>query len=239
MNSEGYIMKIVEYFGCNNLIIEFNDERKTKIKSATKHLLDGRIKNPFHKSVYGIGYIGDIKTIDKKSYKIWNDMLKRCYKIYNENKDTTYRDCSVDEEWHNYSNFKRWFDENYYEIDGETMCLDKDILNKGNKIYSSDNCIFVTKGINGLFTKRNAKRGECLLGVYKKKNGYCAEISTCIKENKRKRIIKSGFKSEDDAFLFYKEEKEKHIKNVADMYIKEIPQKLYNALYSYQVERTD
>ena len=69
--------------------------------------------------MYGIGYIGHTKDIERKSYKIWNDMLKRCYTVYNENKDVSYRSCVVSSEWHSYSNFKKWFDENYYEVDNE------------------------------------------------------------------------------------------------------------------------
>ena len=239
LNSEGYVMTIVEYFGCNDLTIEFNDYRKTRIKSTTKHLSDGMIKNPYDKSVYGIAYIGNTKNIDRRSYKTWNDMLKRCYVIYNDKKDITYRDCEVCEEWLNYTNFKNWYDENYYKIDGEIMNLDKDIILKGNKIYSPNACVFVPKGINGLFTKRNLDRGEYPIGVHKSKNYFSVEVSTCIREKSRKRITKSGFNNTNDAFLFYKQEKEKYIKRVADMYKKEIPQKLYDAMYSYQVERTD
>ena len=31
----------------------------------------------------------------------------------------------------------KWISENYYEVPGEKMCLDKDILKKGNKIYTT------------------------------------------------------------------------------------------------------
>lgn len=39
------------------------------------------------------------------------------------------------------------------------MALDKDILNKGNKVYCPENCIFVPRRINNLFTKSNRVRG--------------------------------------------------------------------------------
>lgn len=239
LSSEGYTMTIVEYVGYKNLTIEFNDKRHTRIKSNTYHLTDGKIKNPYHKSVYGIGYIGHTKDIERKSYKTWNDMLKRCYTVYNENKDVSYRDCIVDAEWHDYSNFKKWFDENYYEVKNEKMCLDKDILNKGNKIYSQNTCIFVPKAINSLFTNRKRFRGEYPIGVYGGKKMFSVEISTCIREKSRKRILKGGFSSPMDAFLYYKKEKEKYIKKVADMYKEEIPQKLYDAMYKYEVEESD
>ena len=45
-----------------------------------------------------------------------------------------YLDVTVCEEWHNFQNFAKWFYENYYEISGEKMRLDKDILIKGNKM---------------------------------------------------------------------------------------------------------
>ena len=46
--------------------------------------------------------------------------------------------------------------------------LDKDILVKGNKIYSPDTCCFVPKEVNTVFTKRQSKRGDYPIGVIKK-----------------------------------------------------------------------
>ena len=59
----------------------------------------------------------------------------------------------------------KWIENNYYEIEGETMCLDKDILCKGNKIYSRDTCVFVPQRINSLFTKCDNARGDNPIGV--------------------------------------------------------------------------
>ena len=85
-------------------------------------------------------------------------MLERCYDTEHSYKFPTYENCIVCDEWLNYQNFARWFDINYYEIEGEVMCLDKDILFKGNKIYSPKTCIFVPRGINNLFTKNDKCR---------------------------------------------------------------------------------
>ena len=67
------------------------------------------------------------------------------------------------------------------------MCLDKDILIKGNKIYSQDTCIFVPKAINSLFTNRKRFRGEYPIGVYKGKKIFSVEISTCIRRKNQEK----------------------------------------------------
>ena len=51
--------------------------------------------------------------------------------------------------------------------------------------------------------------------------------------------IKRKFKTSIEAFLCYKTEKEKYIKEVADEFKPYIPQKLYEAMYNYKVEITD
>lgn len=127
------------------------------------NLIRNRVKPLYSKTVCGIGYVGSIGTIvDKrgrkfKSYETWRDMIRRCYdKKIQEEKHKSYKNCSVCEEWHNYSNFKEWFDINYYELKGESITLDKDILIKGNKVYSPETCIFVPKSINSMFNKRDS-----------------------------------------------------------------------------------
>lgn len=89
--------------------------------------------------------------------------------------------------------------------------------------------------INLLFVKSNKSRGELPIGVIKNTYGkYEAQISVV---NNRKRLC--GFNTPEEAFYAYKEVKEKYIKQVADEYKDKIPQKLYEAMYKYEVEITD
>ena len=115
---------------------------------------------------------------------------------------------------------------------GETMALDKDILFKHNKIYSSDTCIFVPQTINSLFVKRQNARGESVIGTTPKNGKY--EVQCWLidpKTSKSKRAYLGICDTQEKAFEVYKYYKEKNIKIVADYYFGRIPQKLYEALY--------
>ena len=94
-------------------------------------------------------------------YRAWKNMLVRCYSSKFQEKKPTYKGCSVSEEWLRFSNFKRWMENQ----DWEDMQLDKDILFNGNKVYSAETCVFVTKAVNLFTTDRGASRGEWLIGV--------------------------------------------------------------------------
>jgi hypothetical protein len=102
-------------------------------------------------------------------YNTWVSMLERCYSEKFHIKQPTYIGCSVFEEWLTFSNFKRWMQTQ----DWEGKQLDKDLLFKGNKIYSPDTCIFVSKEVNSFLTERGACRGKYPIGVsYKKKSEW-------------------------------------------------------------------
>jgi hypothetical protein len=94
-------------------------------------------------------------------YRAWAHMLQRCYSIKYQEKKPTYKGCSVSEEWLRFSNFKRWME--CQEWDGKQ--LDKDILFAGNKVYSEETCVFVTRVVNMFTIDSSASRGEWLLGV--------------------------------------------------------------------------
>jgi hypothetical protein len=116
------------------------------------------------------------------------------------------------------------------------MCLDKDILFKGNKIYSPETCVFVPSDINILFTKTNAKRGDFPIGVtYNKKVGKYQ--SRCNVNSKLIHI--DFFNTPEEAFFAYKIFKEKLIKHIANKYKDKIPNNLYEAMLRYEVEITD
>ena len=236
----GYEMKIIEYNGTSDIWIEFQDEYKYKFHTNYSNFLKGGIKNPYHKSVCNIGYLGNGKYSCKdypKIYNHWNHMLKRCYNIQVLDKNPTYKDCKVCEDWHCFQNFAKWYEENYYEINDEKMELDKDILCKGNKIYSPQNCCFVPIKINNLFTKRQNDRRGCVIGVsYHKRD--CVYEAWCNDINNKNQYL-GRFDNELEAFYCYKQFKEKVIKQVADEYKNLIPKKLYDAMYKYEVEIND
>ena len=68
-------------------------------------------------------------------------------------------------------------EENYYEVENERMCLDKDVIIKGNKIYSPETCCLVSPQINSLFTKRQNYRGNLPIGVILYNGKYCAQCN--------------------------------------------------------------
>lgn len=137
------------------------NERQSKV-------FNGKPKFSLRKVLFGVACVDvDYAVCKTNAYVVWCDMLRRCYSEKYHKKKPTYKGCSVCDEWLLFSNFKRWFDENY--IDG--YCLDKDIIVKGNKVYSPDTCCFVPKCINSLLTNRKMHRGLEPIGVSKTYNG--------------------------------------------------------------------
>jgi hypothetical protein len=236
ITNEGYIVKIIQYFNALNCTIQFEDE--TILKNLYYcNVKNGNVKNPYHKSICNIGFIG----VGKYSYKthlkvhgIWQSMLQRCYDKKAQEKRPTYKGCSVDERWHNFQNFVKWFGENWKSYMNTNWHLDKDILVKGNKVYSPETCAFVPQEINKLFIKKQNKRGEYPTGVYKIGNRFGAQISS-----KNKKIHLGYFSTPEEAFKAYKDYKEEQIKEIAQKYKNQITEKTYQALVNYQVEITD
>lgn len=200
--------------------------------------------DPMKKDIFNIGYIGigDYKVKDKNNnkypmYATWYNMFQRCYNKESQLKRPSYIGCLVCNEWLNYQNFAKWYDDNFYKINDELICLDKDILIKGNKTYSPETCIFTPNRINTLFIKNNIHRGKLPIGVslHKMTNKYQA---TCGNKN-NKTIYLGLYNTYEEAFNAYKVFKENLIKEVADEYKNVIPYKLYKAMYSYQIEIDD
>lgn len=247
-NNFGSKMIIVGYRTNKDIDVYFPEYNWTAKCVRYNHFKKGNIKCPYERRYYNIGYLGEGKYKVKengkytKCYVSWQNMLIRCYDSKYHEKEPTYIDCEVDKKWLNLQDFGKWFNENYYEIENEKMCLDKDILNKGNKIYSPDNCVFVPNNINMLFVKHDKARGDYPIGVYydKKSKKFKAKCSIYdFKENKNKNKHLGTYGTPKQAFKIYKEFKESNIKEVADFYKEQIPEKLYRALYNYEVEIND
>lgn len=247
MNNFGSKMIIVGYRNAQDIDISFTEYNWIIKNQQYYNFKKGNIKCPYEPRCSNVGYIGEGKYKTKENgkatrvYSTWHSMLQRCYDEKNREKYPTYKGCTVCNEWHNFQNFGKWYDKNYYTVEGERMCLDKDILVKRNKVYSPETCIFVPETINSLFTKRQNDRGESVIGTSLTQNGkyraYCSLINPKTGKSKYEHL--GCYETQEKAFEVYKYYKERNIKEVADYYKDKIPQKLYDALYNYEVEITD
>lgn len=242
LNSFGSEMIIVKYRKNNDIDVYFPEYNWTAEHKEYKDFKNGYIRCPYERRTYGVGFLGEGKYKASKNgkyakpYKAWKSMIERCYSPKYQEKQPTYIGCEVCEEWHNFQNFAEWYEQNYYEIPGERMELDKDILVKDNKTYSPNTCVFVSHNINSLFTKRDACRGNLPIGVcyIERKNIYQAE---CNINGKLKWL--GYYNTQEEAFNAYKQFKESYIKQLADEHIELIPQSLYYAMYEYEVNIND
>lgn len=94
-------------------------------------------------------------------YSVWKSMLQRIYSKKYQASKPTYKSCTLCDDWIYFSNFKAWMETQ----DWEGKCLDKDILVRGNKHYSPEMCVFVSKAVNSFVTDNKAARGKYPIGV--------------------------------------------------------------------------
>lgn len=246
LNKQGCLMRIVEYNNNKDMTVEFQDEYKTKVYTHYNVFVSGEVQNPYYPSVFGVGVTGNksptmFKKKINKEYRTWADMLRRCYDEKYKEKYQTYKNVTCCKEWLLYENFYEWLhsQENFDEwLNGERWAIDKDILVKNNKMYSSETCILVPPNINGLFLKCNATRGNLPIGVKRHGNSFQAK---CMNPFTNKTISLGCYKTPVEAFLVYKPFKENIIKQIAEIeYVKgNITKQCYDAMMNYEVEITD
>ena len=224
-------MKIIEYRMRDDIDIEFLDDfHYVKKHNTYSNFKSGSVKNPYDRTLFGVGYLGDGEYMARKnhkmedSYEIWSKIIERCY-WYPQKYPAYHGKCIVCDKWHNYQNFAKWFNENKYEVEG-SLHIDKDILFPNSNIYSEETCLLVPQIINMMFMNKPNKRG-LPNGIYKNRNGYLAEYG----EQKL-----GVYPTLEEAYAIYAMAKEKKIKEVADEYKGIIPKKVYEALYDYKVD---
>ena len=246
INNFGSKIIIKEYRGALDIDIYFPEYNWVAKHITYSNFKKGNVKCPYEPRLYEVGYLGEGKYKVSENgrltdeYIIWHSMLTRCYDPKYHEKYSTYKGCTVEDYLLNFQHMGKWLDENYYEIPGEQMCLDKDILCKGNKIYSRETCIFVPKRINNLFTKRDNTRGNSPIGTTPNSSGNY--VAQCCDGNGKK-IPLGTYSTKEEAFQVYKQYKEKVIKETIDSYKSKIPEPYYSrlktAMYDYRVEIDD
>ena len=235
-------------------ILKYNDAKDVEVQflntgyEAVVHLgsiRNGEVKDPCVPSVYGVGILGTkypskINGVLTKEYVLWSNMLERCYSDNFKKKYPTYEGCEVSDKFKSYEYFYEWCQNQIgFSNDGNgyPFHLDKDLLIKGNKVYSEDSCVFIPQEINSLLTKSTASRGEYLIGVYwsKTAKAFKAQIS----KNKGGREHLGYFKTELEAFNAYKQAKESFVKEQANKWKGKVDDRAYEALMNYEVNIDD
>lgn len=233
VNNQGLGFEIIEYFNALNSTVKFDDglvlynTNYSRIKSKS-------VANPYHKSVYEVGYVGIgryFTTIHSDIYRRWVNILRRCYSEKEQIKNKSYRGVTVCEEWKCFQNFAKWYEENFNPKSMQDWHIDKDILIKGSKSYSPEICCLVPQEINNLLILKDSK---ICVGVVKVKDKFRSTINI---NGNQKHL--GYFYTVEEAFQAYKIAKERHIKEVAEEWKDRISIRVYQALINYKVEITD
>ena len=236
--------KIVKYNDNRNVEIQFSQTGFETTVQLT-NIRNGGVKDPYVPSVYGIGVSGNkypsmINGVQTKEYTLWQSMLERCYSDTCKKKYPNYIDCEVSDNFKSYEYFYEWcHKQTGFNNEGNEspFHLDKDLLIKGNKVYSESTCVFIPAEVNTLLTKRTASRGEHLIGVCwsETNKAFKAQVS----KSKGKSEHLGYFKTELEAFNAYKVAKESFVKEQANKWKLQIDERAYKALMNYTVEITD
>lgn len=109
--------------------------------SRPRSLLYGVGKND---ADYKVNQKIDGKQVWCPFYKTWKEMLRRCFCKKTQIYDQSYVGVRVCNEWLVFSNFKSWM----IQQNWNGKHLDKDLLSDGERIYSPDTCVFISKELN-------------------------------------------------------------------------------------------
>ena len=136
--------------------------------------------------------------------------------------------------FHDFQDFSEWCQNQVgYNLD---FHLDKDLLVRGNKVYSKDTCVFLPQELNKLLTKRQRFRGNLPIGLTWEKNNTSIRVGFT---RDSLRVNAGSYQSIEVAFYVYKNLKEDWIKKQAAKWQSQIDPRAYEALMAYEVLITD
>lgn len=191
-------------------------------------------------------YIPFINSVKRRAYSVYNGIYKRCYDSEFKKMYPHYAESTMYEGWKNdTATFREWFEHNNYDVDGELMVVDKDLLFPGNKEYHPNKCCILPQTLNVMLSncKKHYYREDD--SVLSKKNN---NLPLGVRYNEARDKYYSQIKVDDslvtlgywdtkeEAFADYKRHKEAYILIMADRYKDKIPKYIYEALLKVRVE---
>jgi len=232
-------VEVTEYIDSHNITVKFLNTGAIKNTTASA-LTTGILKDSEVHDTHKYGVMDIPKSVGRGGrcdplYKKWNGMMQRCYNPKNKINNPAYEACTSSETFRHFSKFKSWY---YSQIgcEQEGWHLDKDILIKGNKVYSEDTCCIVPPEINVALANNKSVRGYFPQGV----------IYNSTKTRYRARIQRGDkweslgtYDTPEEAFYAYKPIKEAYIKSLAEKWKDKIDHRVYDALYAWTINIDD
>ncbi|MCO5781791.1 hypothetical protein [Citrobacter meridianamericanus] len=164
--------------------------------------------------------------VNHRAYAAWTGMLKRCYYETYKKEMKTYEGCSVDQRWHKFSNFFRWWKNNYVE----GWHIDKDIISPGNKVYSPDFCAYIPPSLNSFISLAINRDDDWPVGAYRCSSG--GKYFTNIRGGNGKKHHLGTFETPMEAHYAWKAaklDKAKEFQKICD--------EIHHGLYSGLLEK--
>ena len=125
--------------------------------------------------------------------------------------------------------FYKWFDDNYYVVDGEQMDIDKDILQYGNKQYHPDLCLIVPHIVNIFYENIEVGKTSITQNVLTKK--YTVKVY-----DNGQWICANSIDTYNHALDKYCEIKQGILVSKAKALKDKIPEKVYMALMNTDIK---
>ncbi|HCQ0858605.1 TPA: hypothetical protein OGU99_000531 [Escherichia coli] len=180
--------------------------------------------------IYNFG-INDIpgdsipSSLDYHIYDKWTGIIRRCYSLKRTDKNLSYINTTVCDEWKYYSNFKKWFKLHYIE----GYQLDKDIIGGDKDIYSPETCAFIPGLINSCIIDGN--RGNNYIGVSYFNDDRCSKKYRPAICKFGKQIRNFGlFHTPEEAHQVWQREKIKYLYEIIEKYSSVVDLRVINGI---------
>lgn len=178
------------------------------------------------------------------AYGVYDGIRARCKGENNDkNYHACYNDTSMCREWlDNPKSFVKWYLIHYYQVDNESMAVDKDLFGNSSHVYSPDTCCILPQGLNTLlsnckkhYTAGMTPENSLPYGVrYNSKiNKYYGEITFSGADDS---VKLSYHNTPEKAFEEYKAMKQADIYITAAKYKDKIPEYIYKQLLTVEVQ---
>lgn len=169
------------------------------------------------------------KLNNKEKNSRYFNMKARCGKEYQDRNPRYYGTYMCDEWLEDKHAFFKWLDENYYEVDGEQMDIDKDILQYGNKQYHQDLSLIVPHNVNSFY--ENIEVGKTNITYNKRSKKYSVKVLDMGEP-----IVFDDLDTYNKALDLYCTIKQGILVNKANSLQDQIPDKVYQAMINTDVK---